>query len=311
MKKCFLILLLLFFTGCSNYNDVNNIAVVSSIGIDFKDSKYQVFVNVLSSNQDNKSDIYNEECAYLNECFDGLNNKLMKRLYLTHLDLLILGDSLNKDNFDHIFNFFLAQKTSRNSFSVIISDNINEKILEYDTKDINNMLELSTNSNGLVKSISLDNIIKDILNYKLAYIPYLKNKEDLEISGYKCIYEEDKVLTKEDSIAINLIKNYLKVFSVMIEKEVFKLEECNTLTLAYTGKFNIKLSCKYKGDSLDESVKIENYLKTIINNFISENSDNYFEYLYYKYKNKYDESLQYIVDVDIEYLENTGGEMFE
>ena len=69
------------------------------------------------------------------------------------------------------------------------------------------MLDLSINTTGLSKIITLDNIVKDILNYKLSYIPFLEIKDHLEIKGYKTIYDENKILSSKESISINFIKN--------------------------------------------------------------------------------------------------------
>ena len=57
MKKIYLIILVILLTGCTNYNDISNIAVVSSIGISVNGNNYNVYVKVLSSNQENEENI--------------------------------------------------------------------------------------------------------------------------------------------------------------------------------------------------------------------------------------------------------------
>ena len=310
MKKIIFLILLTLLTGCTNYNDISNIAVVSTITIDKIDEQYDIKIKVLSSNQKNEENIYNETCPSINECFDKLNNQLTKRLYLTHLDLLVLDNSLNKDDYNNIMNFFLSQKTSRNSFTTVITDNINEKIFDYDTKDINNMLDLSITTTGLVNKVTFDEIIKNILNYKLSYIPYLENKDNLEIKGYKSIYEDNKILTEKESLAINLIQNNIKETTILLNDETYKLEGCTTLNSVDNNIININLTCNYKGKKEDKE-KLTNYIKTILLDFIYNNKDNYFDYLIYKFEGKYKEEKEYKVKISLNYLETTGGEIFD
>ena len=311
MKKIILLVLLIFFTGCSSYTDINNIAVTSSIGIDCKANNYLVYFNILSSNTLNEKEVYKEVCNDLDKCFERLNNTISKKLYLTHLDLLVLSNSLDKNNITEVIDFFLNQKSSRNSFSVIVLDKITEDFFNYDSKDINNMLELSIDNNGLVKKITLDDIVKDILNYDISYVPYLENNEKIEIIGYKSIYSANKILSNLDSISINLIMNNIRNFSIVVDNITYNLEECNTINKFNSHGIDINVSCKCNIESNGSVIKIKNHLNTIINNFISNNSNNYLKYLYYKYKNKKRDDLKYKVNVSIVELEDKGGISFE
>lgn len=311
MKKILIILVVLFLTGCNSYNDINNIAVVSSIGIDIQNDNYKVYVKVLSSNQESKSELYESICSNLDECFDDINNKLMKRLYLTHLDLLILSNNLVKENYDHVFDFFLNQKSSRNAFSTIIIKDMDKKIFEYDTKDINNMLDLSINTTGLSKIITLDSIIKDMLNYRLSYIPFLEINDHLEIKGYKTIYDENKILSSKESISINFIKNNINNISLIIEENNYNLESCNSLINSKDDKLNINISCKYKGEEIKDTQIIKEFIYNSINNFIKDNSDNYLKYIYYKFSGNKKDILDYDINIDIKYTEDFGGGIFE
>ena len=229
MKKIYLIILIIFLTGCTNYNDISNIAVVSSIGISVNGNNYNVYVKVLSSNQENEENIYTKTCTTIDECFNNLSTELMKRLYLTHMDLLILSNNLAKDNYNQIFNFFLNEKSSRGSFTTIIVEHIDNKILETNTTDIKNMLSLSLSTNGITTDITLTDIIKDILNYKISYVPFIETQNTINVKGYKTIYDENKILTNEESLAINIIKNNIKTFQITIDKNVYKYIKENDL----------------------------------------------------------------------------------
>ena len=87
MKKIILFLIIIILTGCTYYEDINNLAIIEEIAIDY-DNSYKLYTKVLSNNKEKDDKIYLEECNKLNECFNNLNTKLTKKLYLTHLDLL-------------------------------------------------------------------------------------------------------------------------------------------------------------------------------------------------------------------------------
>lgn len=312
MRKFILLFIAIFLTGCQIYNDIGNIAVISLIAIDYDNENYKTYVKVLATNDDSEDKIYEENCSRLAECFESLSNKLTKRIYLTHMDLLILGNNLVKDNYDHIFKFFLNEETSRNSFSTIIVDKIDDVILESNASDIDSMLDVSFSSNLIAKKKTLTDVIKDILNYELSYIPYFKTQDTLEIEGYKTIYEENKILTKDESIALNIIKNNEENFSIMIDKELYKLEECNTVkTVDNDNKININFSCKYEGNNEKDIKIIEDKISSIIKDFIEKNKDNYFRNLLYKYGRSNNEDINYNINIEITYKKSIGGNIFE
>ena len=51
MKKFLLIIpILLIFTGCTDYKELNNIAIVTGIAVDMEDDKYKVSILISNSN---------------------------------------------------------------------------------------------------------------------------------------------------------------------------------------------------------------------------------------------------------------------
>lgn len=69
MKKLLIIIFCLLISGCNNYRELNNIAVVSALGIDYKDNMYNVSVLVKDNakNDENKTSIYTYEGKSLDE----------------------------------------------------------------------------------------------------------------------------------------------------------------------------------------------------------------------------------------------------
>jgi len=302
MKKIILFLIIILLTGCTYYEDINNLAIIEEIAIDYNND-YKIYTKVLSNNQEDDYKIYIEECNILTECFNNLNNKLTKKLYLTHLDLLILSDNLKEKNYNDIMNYFLSELSSRNTFSTIITDKIDNELINTKSKEIKNLLDLSIKSIGVVRNVTFDNIVKDILNYKIAYIPFIANNE---IQGYKTIYDEDKLLSENESIIVNFMLNEINNVTLLINNKSKKLENCETLYNNKENKLLIKLSCNYQGEEKEEII---NYLSNSFNDFFKNNSLNYLYYLKEKYDIK--GKLEIIYDININLIKIESGDYFE
>ena len=59
MKKIILLLIILLLSGCSDYKELNNLAIANTIGIDKKDNEYKLCIEVLNTDKENgKNKIY-------------------------------------------------------------------------------------------------------------------------------------------------------------------------------------------------------------------------------------------------------------
>lgn len=302
MKKIILLLIVLLTTSCTN-NDINNLAIINEIAIDYN-GIYKVYMKVLES--DEKYEIYKEEGTTIDECFSNLNNKINKKIYLTHLEVLALSNTLSEKNYSEIFNFFMKQESSRNSFDTIIVDKIDKNLFDFETKDIENLLRLSITTTGLVNQKTLDEIIKDILNFNISYIPYidLTNKE---VKGYKSIYEVNKLMTKEESIAINFIFNKIDSIALLIDNKNYKLENCNTINDVKDNTIKINISCNMEGEEKNKEI-VKSYLEEITNDYINNNNKNYFNYLGNKFNVK---NYKIKPSIKIELIKTDTGDYFE
>lgn len=302
MKKIILLLIVLLTTSCTN-NDINNLAIINEIAIDYN-GIYKVYMKVLES--DEKYEIYKEEGTTIDECFSNLNNKINKKIYLTHLEVLALSNTLNEKNYSEIFNFFMKQESSRNSFDTIIVDKIDKELFNFDTKDIENLIDLSITTTGLVNQKTLDEIIKDILNFNISYIPYI-DLTTKEVKGYKSIYEVNKIMTKEESIAINFIFNKIDSITLLIDNKNYKLENCHTINDVKDNTIKINISCNMEGEEKNKEI-VKDYLEEITNDYINNNNKNYFNYLGNKFNVK---NYKIKPSIKIELIKTDTGDYFE
>ena len=295
MKKILsLITLLLTLTGCISYKELNDIGIINAIGIDYKDNTYMLTISMFSGDLENEdqTSIYKTTSSNIEDCFNKIYNTSTKKAYLAHTNLLILSNNIAKENYIDIFNMFLNRPDSRNSFNIVILEDYNEKIFETDTSDINNLLKINSEEASIIKEITLDEVIRDVLEMNMSYIPILKNNKKLEIVGYKSIYEDNKQLDLEESLALNFIRNDINKALITINNINYQINNSSTTLLINKNNIDIKINTNlllfdetYNTDQYLNEYK--QYIKTIINNFIFNNKLNYFYNKIYKYDYKY------------------------
>ena len=102
MKNKIIFLVVIFlFTGCYNYREINNLAITTAIGIDKKDEKYLLTIQVVNtqkavsktsgSSDETKFIIYETEGESLQETLRRIVLESPRRLYGNHLQLLEIG----------------------------------------------------------------------------------------------------------------------------------------------------------------------------------------------------------------------------
>lgn len=131
VKVLLLILPLFLLTGCWNYNELNNLALVTGISIDQQDDKF--IMNYMISNakkSDTKSGnseastvLYEGMGETLAEASLNINQKLPQIPYLSHTEVIVISEEVAKDNMLKVMDFLLRNPESRKEIYVLISKN--------------------------------------------------------------------------------------------------------------------------------------------------------------------------------------------
>ena len=147
MKKILIILLL--FTGC-NYKELNNIAIVTGIYIDYN-KQYELDIMVSKD----KNIIYHTSGKTIDESLSNLT--IPKQLYLGHLDILIINENAYK-RMNNITNYFNKNKEVSKRFYIMMSKkNIIKKLSKLEPFPFNkiSLIKLSDNNLTYDKYINL------------------------------------------------------------------------------------------------------------------------------------------------------------
>lgn len=217
-KIIFLILLVFLSSGCSSYTELNDLSIVNTLAIDYKDNKYELTLQIIegiNNNDSIKKEITtlssNEKS--LDESFNKLYINSKKKLYLSHIDLLILTEEAINNNLIEITTNFLENNEYRNNFNVVLLKDIplkefmENKVL---AEDINNLVKTNQKETSITRTKDFEEMIKDLLINGNTYLPTISyHNNELSLKGYTLInnYKIYEELSYKDSILLNLLSN--------------------------------------------------------------------------------------------------------
>lgn len=334
MKKIITILISILFltTGCISYTELNDIGIVNAIGINKINNKYEITINMLIPEDDNleQTKQFKTTSTNLEEAINNLYSKSLRKIYLSHLDLLILSNNLEKKDYDNIINLFFNRNDSRNTFNTIIIKNYNERnIFKIKPDNINSLLKVNSEENGLIKIKQFDEIVKDILEKNISYIPIIELKQEPNILGYKTIYSQNKILSKKESLAYNFITNNINQTTIISDKQNINFKINQSITNIEVSKNNITININSNITILSNETNItnekkikqlyEDELKELLTNYIDNNEHSYFYSLikkfdYNYYKNNQNKKLNFKFKISSSINENSntiGGKNYE
>ena len=133
MKKILIIIFTIFFTifttGCKHYTELNDLAIIKSIGITYSNNEYTLYAEIIDEVNEDKlpeTKIISEKNKNIKELFNNIKLLVNKEIYLSHIDLLIISETLNNDNYQEIIDYFLNNNDFRNDFLCVFSEKIED-----------------------------------------------------------------------------------------------------------------------------------------------------------------------------------------
>ena len=218
MKKLLMIILFIFLvTGCNYIEDLNNLGIINGIGIEIENNNYKLYASIIEEINDNKikTKIYEATANSLNQAIENLNFSLNKKIYLSHLDLLLINSTIKTKEIEEIINFFLKRSNTREDFLVLYTDNIKSIFEKEDIKNINNLIKINQIENNKSINTTMYDVIKNFYERKTIYFSNIKIiDENIKLDGAKS-FQNNKYETfnQEEVIFLNYLSNNLKNFT--------------------------------------------------------------------------------------------------
>ena len=335
MKKIILLIIILLLCSCYDYQELNDINIISSIGIDYKDNNYEVSLEIVNSEKDgSNTKITTEIIKGTDDNIANAFNKAIsasdKEVYMEHLKLLILSDNAAKEGINNIIDFTIRDIHLTNNFSIVLTSNIEELFnLKVDNDSVSSkIVDMMETMSNKKKMEDIDFIASHLLSKKqdVAFPLVEIENEDIKIEqiGY---FSYDKLIDYLDNKIYNFIildnnttnftndSNVISIYKKKIKYDITK----DKITIKINGygeakEINKKYDLKNKNDyqEIQDSInkKIEEEINYFINNTYDKDSDLLgFKKMYYKkYKTEKD-NIDIEIKADIKL--NKNGTIYE
>lgn len=194
MKKITIIIFIFLLTGCTSYTELNDLAIIKSIGIEYKDKEYILYAEIIDKiNQDNlpETKVINVKNKNIQELFSDIKLLVNKEIYLSHIDLIIISETLNNNNFEEIINFFLNNKEIRNDFLCIYATDIEKVLKESDYDEIEEIVSTNKDSKDII-NVTFEEIIKDFLDKKKFKVSLFTYDSEIRFIG-NILYNDNEI----------------------------------------------------------------------------------------------------------------------
>ena len=340
MKKIIILLIFTLFslTGCYDNIELNDLDIISGVGIDYKENEYYVTYEILSNtktleNTTLKSYTVSGSGKSISDAFISASYKTGNKAYFAHLKLVVLGNELLNGHLTGITDYLLRDINIRDEFKVVVANNTTpEEILKHNTESIPvvsefiiKLLKNEKYNNNLVIDQNFEDIVKKSIseNYDIILNTISIKGDDITIDdsfilknnkykntinkNYSSLYN----MLTTNTLSIEFDKKYDdKVFSINVNNSKTKIEVQNdkikistTLVaevLENNPKFNLKIANTYTKLNKDFEELIKKNIKEFIEFLQREESDILgFQEIYYKNTRKNNKGLWKTSDIDI------------
>lgn len=252
MKKIILLIFLTFIcTGCYNYKELNELGIVSAMGISKDGDLYNLDIQLLNVLDSEKSGLNKSPITVISgqgetifEAARSMNKKTSKVFFLADVDYVFLDQSVLNDGLDEIMDFLIRDTRLSLNFLVVTSTenkslDILSSISHFDTNSANNLYDAIMNSEtryGGINSLHVRELINNYYSkgkYTLFPNVYIKDTskssendslEDSKSESYvevkNMVFFKDKEaieLTDEETKGVNFLRNKIKNATLTIE----------------------------------------------------------------------------------------------
>lgn len=336
MKKIIVIIgFILLISGCYDYRELNEMNIVTGIGINYKDDMYEVSLEVTKSIKDGSSNkidtiIYTGNNKNLADAFLNAKNKSDKYVYMEHVNLLLLGKDIASRGIGDVLDYIIRDTTINSNYYMIVVDDplkVLENKQESDsmsnviTNTINNYLDktefqdldiLSSYMNSKRTDIAIPSIsIKDnkVIFNEVAYFSGDKYIGNIDSKLYVLLrLNSNNVNFSKNGNTINIYKNEIK-YKIKNNK-VTIIFNCDA-TIKEINK-NIDLEKKNTYEYLNRTISkdIKNDIQKFLDTTLDKNSDLLgLQDKYYKKYKKDMKNIKYKIEVNLNI--NKNGSIYE
>ena len=313
MKKIFIIIFtsLFLLTGCYDNIELDNLSIITGVGIDYLDDEFKLTYEILSDTKTEEntallSHSVSGSGKTISEAFTNTNYSVSKKAYFSHLKLLVLSEEIINNHLEDIVDYLIRDTQIRNEFKVVVAhkttpekilknnDKFNPVVTEYildllDNEKYNNSMAIDINFQEILAKLVSQNTDL-ILNSLTISNETIKLDKGFIFDNFKAI----SMISKKDTGLYNLLtkkvtnmhfENYYNdaVVSISIDESTSSIKVTKdkiNIDLNLEGKiiennanFNLKDVLSYQVLNADFSKIIEKDVYKFIKLLQKEKSD--------------------------------------
>lgn len=237
-KKKYLILIValisIMTTGCWNYNELNNLAIVTGMGIDKVDNEYQISLLIANTTETSetggtqpKANVLSGNGKSITEATNKISSMSSKEIFSGHLNLLVISEEVAKEGIYNILDNFIRDPVATKSINLAVvrgsSSNEILKVLSpleiIPSNNIVDNIETSSKYLGISYNTHLSDFLYNMINYGFdSVVPTIEikgiKKEDSNFDELK-----ETELNSEIILTDNAIFDNYKLVDYMGEDE--------------------------------------------------------------------------------------------
>lgn len=265
---------LLFISGCWNYREIDQLAIVAGAAIDKQDDKYLVSAEIVNVTGGKEAKVSPKVVTGIGDTiFDAIRNTIKisgKQLYWAHSEILIISQDIAREGVVEVIDMFARDPETRMSSNLLISKEKTAKEIleqqsittEIQSSQINKML---MSQKGLSKApvIAIYQFVNNLAdNTRSAVLPAITNKKnqgksETELFG-TAVFKKDKLsgfLNGEDTkyflFALNKVKGGL-----LIQKEKLEGSDVKVSLEIFADKTYTKIKPVYSNGKLTMTLDV-------------------------------------------------------
>ena len=229
MKKVILLIIIIFLCGGCYYTELNDLAIVDTLAVEKENDKYKLYISIVDTskykNEENiKTKVYTSHGKTIEKAYQNFYLKLNKTIYLSSINNLLVSN-LNSNDYKNLVDFFIKDKTSRNTFNIIYVKNSSILDILKSNTNINDLLLTNMKEFGTSSKYSLEEFYSDNLSYSFVPTIYYKNRVLMDNYSVFKNYKYIGNLNKNESIITNILNEKVKTFKLSINNNYISVSD--------------------------------------------------------------------------------------
>lgn len=230
---------LFFISGCWNYREIDQLAIVAGAAIDKQDDKYLVSAEIVNVSGGKDSKVSPKVVTGIGDTiFDAIRNTIKisgKTLYWAHSEILIISEEIAREGVIQAIDMFTRDPETRMSSNLLIAkDKTAKEILEQQSitteiksSEINRMLmsqKVLSKAPVIAVYQFVDTLVDNTRSAVLPAIAITENQDEKDELFGTAVFKKDKLsgfLNGEDTkfflFAINKVRGGLLIQKEKVE----------------------------------------------------------------------------------------------